>query len=98
MRGLDVHNELNHPVIDGDGHLLEFMPASLPYLRESLTASQFDSYVTGSSGLTAQMRGESLAERRQSRLPRGGWWASPVRNAKDLATSMSPHLMHERLP
>jgi predicted TIM-barrel fold metal-dependent hydrolase len=98
MRGLDIHDELDHPVIDADGHLLEFMPASLPYLREALTGPQFDAFVKRSSTLTAQMTGESLAERRASRLPRGGWWASPVRNAKDLATSMSPRLMHERLP
>jgi predicted TIM-barrel fold metal-dependent hydrolase len=98
MRGSDIHDQLDHPVIDGDGHLLEFMPAALPYMREALSAADFDSYLSTTQHLQAQMTGQDVEERRLSRLPRGAWWASPVRNAIDVATSMAPHLMYERLP
>jgi hypothetical protein len=28
-----IHSQLDHPVIDADGHSVEFMPAVLEYLR-----------------------------------------------------------------
>ena len=31
-----IRAQLPHPVIDADGHVLEFLPASLPHLREAL--------------------------------------------------------------
>ena len=32
----EIREQLDHPIIDCDGHIREFMPAVLPYLRESL--------------------------------------------------------------
>ena len=29
-----IHDQLDHPVIDIDGHTVEFFPALMPYLRE----------------------------------------------------------------
>ena len=98
VRGLDLRREIGHPVIDGDGHLLEFMPAVFPYLRDTLSAEQFDSYKRNGTATRAQMSGPALDQRRKNRLPQAGWWASPVTNPLDLATSIAPRLLHERLP
>ena len=38
----EIRAELGYPVIDVDGHILEFMPAALPYVRESLGQELFD--------------------------------------------------------
>ena len=91
-----IRAELDHPVIDGDGHVLEYMPAVHPYLREALGAELFDSYLAASSPLRSAMVSPSLDQRRRSRVPQAGWWGSPAGNARDLVTSMSPQLMHER--
>jgi hypothetical protein len=45
-RSREVRQRFDHPVIDVDGHVIEFMPAVLPYLRESLGSARFERYVT----------------------------------------------------
>jgi predicted TIM-barrel fold metal-dependent hydrolase len=44
------------------------------------------------------MGGPGAERRRRTRQPQGGWWGSPVRHVRDLAASMSPRLLGERLP
>ena len=36
---------LDHPVIDVDGHVIEFMPAILPYVREALGPTAFQRWI-----------------------------------------------------
>ena len=40
-----VRAALDHPVIDVDGHVIEFMPAILPFVREALGPAAFDRYL-----------------------------------------------------
>jgi predicted TIM-barrel fold metal-dependent hydrolase len=91
-----IRSELGHPVIDSDGHVLEYMPAAYPYLREALGSARFDAYLEAASPLRSAMVSPTLEERRGSRVPQAGWWGSPVGNARDLATSLSPRLLYER--
>ena len=53
----EVRAQLSHPIIDCDGHIREFMPGVLPYLRESLGQPRFDSFIAGGSALTNSYRG-----------------------------------------
>jgi predicted TIM-barrel fold metal-dependent hydrolase len=92
----EIRAELGHPVIDGDGHVLEYMPAAYPYLREALGGPRFDAYLKARSPLSSAMSSPSLEQRRRSRVPQAGWWGTPVANTRDLATSLSPRLLHER--
>ena len=92
----EIRSDLGHPVIDSDGHVLEYMPAAYPYLREALGSKRFDLYLEAMSPLRSAMVSPTLDERRGSRVPQAGWWGSPVGNARDLATSMSPRLLHDR--
>jgi predicted TIM-barrel fold metal-dependent hydrolase len=93
----DVRAELGFPVIDVDGHVLEFMPAALPYVRESLGPKLYDRYIASRTPLKASMSSSDATSRHDSRHPQLGWWASPVHNPKDLATSIFPRLLHERV-
>ena len=36
-----VRRDVGHPVIDADGHMLEVLDATHPFLRESLGATRF---------------------------------------------------------
>ncbi len=89
--------ELGFPVIDVDGHVLEFMPAALPYVRENLGPKLFEQYMASRSPLKASMSSSNVISRHDSRHPQLGWWASPMHNPKDLATSIFPRLLHERV-
>ncbi len=92
-----IRAELGFPVIDVDGHVLELIPAALPYLRESLGQKLFDRYVTSRTPLEAALSRSDVASRKDSRHPQLGWWSSPVDNPRDVATSIFPRLLHERM-
>jgi len=87
-----VHDLLDHPVIDVDGHQVEFVPALMELLREEggpLAVQRF-------SKLPGWYRQEP-AERLARRMVRPPWWALPTRHSVDHATSVLPRLLEERL-
>ncbi|MCH2173409.1 amidohydrolase [Myxococcota bacterium] len=93
-----VRAKLDHPVVDADGHFLEFHPALNSYLREEGVepAEAFGSGLslgTGTFGYTSLSHEERL-RRRATRTP---WWAAPAANTLDLATATLPGLLYERL-
>ncbi len=85
-----VREQLDHPVIDADGHVLEFMPAALPYLRESLGPKLFEQYRSQTSPIGRILGGASPAEREQTRAPQSAWWGNPAAKTIDLATASDP--------
>ncbi len=91
-----VRSRLDHPVIDVDGHVLEFMPAVLPYLREELGPTLFSAYVERPSPLSKIMTSDP-ATRLETRSPQSAWWGTPAANTRDLATAAVPRLLYERL-
>jgi len=92
----DIRASLHHPVIDADGHVLEYMPAVEPYLREAMGSATFERYGAQSTPLTRIMTAD--ADRRlATRTPQSAWWGTPARNVRDLATAAAPALMYERM-
>jgi predicted TIM-barrel fold metal-dependent hydrolase len=90
---------LSHPVIDADGHFLEFMPALAKFLRSEGIADPAQTFAHLSSGFgSPQFERMSPAERAARRTVRCPWWAFPAENTLDLATATLPELLHERLP
>jgi len=91
-----IRAELDHPVIDADGHLVEFLPLVRDFLVElggtSLGAA-FDQLIDG----PAQRRALDAATRRAAGISRSGWWGVPARNTLDRATAMLPGLLYDRL-
>ena len=86
---------LDHPVIDSDGHWVEFGPQLNDYLKlvgGTKALDGFKSRPTEDWHLTIP-----LAERRERRLDAPVWWGVPTRNTLDHATSMLPQLLYERL-
>ncbi len=93
---LEIRERLDHPVVDGDGHSLEFIPAVREHLVEIAgpeMAAQLD--VAFHSAELARALTEE--QRRAAGLFRMTWWGFPAENTRDRATAMFPRLMHERL-
>lgn len=92
----DIHAQLKHPIIDGDGHWMEPMPVFLEYLSD-----------TGGPGAVDKMRARwrrstewyraDWDERQRKRLRRTIWWGVTT-NTLDKATALMPALLNERLP
>jgi predicted TIM-barrel fold metal-dependent hydrolase len=94
----EIRSRLAHPVIDADGHIVEFEPVFLEMLQQVAGASVVNRYTTWRDQ-HSWFRWHSLTpeQRRDSRAVCPPWWTSPTRNAFDRATFMLPKLFHERL-
>ncbi len=92
-----IRGRLDHPVIDSDGHLIEYLPVIYDLLEETGGADAVDGFrmVTGSSALTRTL---SADDRRQAGAIRTPWWGLPAANTLDRATALLPALLYERLP
>ena len=91
-----IRSRLDHPVIDADGHLIEYTPLLRDFVRELAgeeVAKRYDTLVEGSR-LQRQL---PLEARRALGVTRFSWWGLPARNTLDRATAMTPKLLYDRL-
>ena len=91
----DLRGRLNHPVIDSDGHWVEFGPQLTDYLMQiggAKAVEGFKARPTEDWHLTIPLK-----ERRERRLDQPVWWGMPAKNTLDHATSMLPKLLYQRL-
>ena len=42
MKAHEIRRRIEHPVIDADGHVLEYLPAVTPFLRDGLGPKLFE--------------------------------------------------------
>jgi predicted TIM-barrel fold metal-dependent hydrolase len=92
-----VRERLDHPVIDADGHTIEFMPAVREVLSSlagnDVSAKLFES----PTGLGTGWYRRSAEQRAATRQVRAPWWGVPAENTLDRTTAMLPGLLDERL-
>src|SRR5262245_65224038 len=91
----ELRTRLSHPVIDGDGHWLEFGPL----VRERLKRIGGDRAAEGFAYFTAKIERElalSVTDRAHQRIAQPPWWAFPTKNTRDRATALMPRLLYER--
>ena len=92
-----VKVRLDHPVIDSDGHAIEYLPLVRDILQEqagSDAVAAMDLIYSGSGAA----RGLSPEQMRAVGLSRTSWWGLPARNTLDRATALLPALLAQRLP
>jgi len=98
-KSAQVRARLDHPVIDSDGHTVEYIPAVLDYMKEIGGARMPERFTSGGADYYGRQRWyrASAAERHKSRMMRPPWWAVAAKNTLDRATATLPKLLHERL-
>ena len=96
MTAAKIRASLRHPIIDADGHWLEYGPV----VREQLKKIGGEKAVEGFGLFGAQVVNAlsmSVADRRNQRSAQEAFWALPTKNTRDRATAMLPRLLNERL-
>ena len=83
--------KLDHPVVDGDGHVIESLALFFKYLAKVGGADAPDRFREEMRARPTTSRGD-----RERGDPRGAWWAT-TNDARDLATVMAPKLLYERM-
>jgi predicted TIM-barrel fold metal-dependent hydrolase len=95
-----IREQLGHPVIDSDGHLVEVRPIAMEYIARaggSGIAARF-AEEQRSTFLSRDWYGLSDADRMTRWTRRPPFWGEPLRNrGLDLATASYPDLLHRRL-
>lgn len=96
MDSASIRAQLDHPVIDADGHIIEFIPVLADLIGDESGGAVADRFgaLVGSSALRRDL---DIETRRRLAVSRTGWWGVPSRNTRDRATAMLPRLLHERL-
>lgn len=87
----------DHPVIDSDCHLIEYLPDVADRIAELAgpdLARRFERHLW-TIDQTYRLPPGPLGRNGTTRPP---WWNYPAGNTRDRATAMLPALLHERLP
>lgn len=92
-----IRRQLNHPVVDADGHWRELQPIFLDYLGQVAGGKVVDSYRKAAAAHYGfNWYKVTPEERSRQRMGRPPWWIMPT-NTYDRAASMIPALFQERL-
>lgn len=93
----EIRAGLDHPVVDADGHIVEYWPELDRYLKEGgLEGGMAGFMATASFDGSRLWQQLSPEERLRDRSYRSPWWGFP-NDARDLATATAPRLLYERL-
>mgnify|MGYP001314910012 FL=1 len=91
-----LHGRLRHPVIDADGHWIEYGPVMKEEFRRIGGEAAAEALAVATQRVPASLK-MTLAERTRKRVGQEAFWSSPSENVLDRATAMLPRLMYERL-
>src|ERR687895_314833 len=96
MKATQVRARLSHPIIDADGHWLEYGPVMREEFRRIGGEAAVEALALASARVPNALK-MSVAERARRRVGMEAFWSSPSENVLDRATAMLPRLMYERL-
>jgi predicted TIM-barrel fold metal-dependent hydrolase len=92
-----IRERLGHPVLDADGHVIEYWPAMDRALKDEGVDGGMASFIrTANFDGSRTWQQLTPEERLRDRAYRSPWWGFP-NDARDLATATAPRLLRERL-
>jgi predicted TIM-barrel fold metal-dependent hydrolase len=104
LTAAEIRERVGHPIVDADGHFMEFMPLVddeiVTYLEEEGGAALRDRFLASQSqvmdtAVFADRRSDPSIVDNWRAMP--SWWGNPVSDPFDRATAYLPQLMNERL-
>src|SRR5882672_3422515 len=92
----EIRAKVKHPIIDGDGHWVEYDPVFAEQMRKVGGDKAADGFLAAMA-VTRDSLTLSVEERRRRRVSMPGFWTRQTGNTYDRATAMMPHMLYERL-
>jgi len=96
-RSAEIRSTLNHPVVDCDGHLREFLPVYEDYVVRHGGRAFADKYLGVLRDTLKPFARPGIEERRKWQLQQQAWWGVTMADPLDYATQLAPRLLYERL-
>ena len=91
-----IHSRLKHPVVDGDGHWLEYVPVFSAKMRKAVGDKAADGFLAAMQTTTDALKMTQQA-RDERRVALPNFWNRQAENTLDRATAMMPKMLYERL-
>src|ERR1700720_4708561 len=91
-----IRATLDFPVIDSDGHWLEYGPVVVDYLRKVGGDAAADGFLSRDRNVASTIL-MSPEQRRDERRTQQAWGALPTKNTLDRATGLAPRLLYRRM-
>ncbi|MBV9825289.1 MAG: amidohydrolase [Alphaproteobacteria bacterium] len=91
-----IRAKVNHPIVDGDGHWVEYDPVFAEQMRKVGGDIAADGFLA-SMAATKKALEMGVPERTRRRMAMPGFWTRQTGNTLDRATAMLPHLLYDRL-
>ncbi|MBI3516783.1 MAG: amidohydrolase family protein [Proteobacteria bacterium] len=92
----DVRAGLKHPIVDGDGHWVEYNPVFAERMRKAAGDKAADGFLASQRRIPDALT-LSVAERQQRGVAMEGYWSRQSTNTRDRATAMMPRMLYDRL-
>jgi predicted TIM-barrel fold metal-dependent hydrolase len=91
-----IHSKLKHPVVDGDGHWLEFVPVFAEKMKKAVGPKAQEGFLAAMQTTTDALK-MTQAARDEKRVAMPNFWNRQAENTLDRATAMMPKMLYERL-
>ncbi len=91
-----IRASLKHPVVDADGHWLEFPPVMIDQLKKIGGETAVNGFFSFNKGV-AKALASTPEQRKSMRRAQEAFWPVPTRNTLDRATELMPKLLYQRL-
>ena len=91
-----IRKNLSHPVIDGDGHWIEYTPVFAEKMRKVVGSKGADGFIASQRRIPDAL-GKSIPERKAIGQAMEGYWGRQSTNTRDRATAMMPAMLYDRL-
>ena len=92
----EVRANLKHPIIDADGHWIEYNPVFAERMRKVAGDTAADGFIASQRRIPDALN-LSIAERKRRGIAMEGYWSRLTTNTYDRATAMLPKLLYDRL-
>src|SRR6185503_18280027 len=84
----EVRANLKHPIIDGDGHWVEYNPVFAERMRKLAGDKAADGFIASQRRIPDALK-LSIAERKQRGIAMEGYWTRQSTNTRDAPTALS---------
>ena len=91
-----IRKNLSHPVIDGDGHWIEYTPVFAEKMRKVVGDKGADGFIASQRRIPDALS-QTIAQRKAKGVAMEGYWGRQSTNTRDRATAMMPRMLYDRL-
>ena len=92
----EVRAGLKHPIIDADGHWIEYNPVFAERMRKVAGDKAADGFLAAQRRVPDTLN-LSIDQRKQRGIAMEAYWGRQTTNTRDRATAMLPRLLYDRL-